>query len=67
MALGSRGALPASTAGALAPACSAGCVLEQSCTALSGMVVSHAGDTCSVTSDKTLHFSVSHFLLDSVT
>lgn len=67
MALGSRGALPASTAGAVTPARSAGCVPEQSCTALSGVVVSHAGDTCSVTSDKTLHFSVSRFLLHSVT
>lgn len=67
MALGSRGTLPASTAGALTRACSLGCLLEQSYTPLSGVVVSHGGDTCSVTSDKTLHFSVSDFLLESVT
>jgi len=56
-----------SSAGPRNPARSQGHRTEQNCTALAGMVSSGGKDTGSVASDKTLHFSVSAFLLDSVT
>lgn len=67
VASGKQSTIPSSftSAGPLNPVHFLGRTTERSCTTWSGVVSSCGEDTCFVSSDKTLYFSVSAFLLDS--